>query len=86
MKYLIISFKSRNSVMRFANIMRKNNLFASIINTPKSIYSSCGLSIRTEFRNLHSITSLLQNLDCQDLIGVYAITRKGLYEKIEKFY
>ena len=37
MKYLIISFNSRNSVMTFAKLARKNGLYTSIINTPRSV-------------------------------------------------
>lgn len=86
MKYLIISFNSRNSVMTFAKLARKNGLYTSIINTPRSVSVSCGLSVRTEFQNLQSIISLLKKSNLSDLIGVYSITRKGQYEEIEKFY
>ncbi len=86
MKYLIISFNSRNSVMTFAKLARKNGLYTSIINTPRSVSVSCGLSVRTEFQNLQSIISLLKKSNLSGLIGVYSITRKGQYEEIEKFY
>ncbi len=86
MKYLIISFNSRNSVMTFAKLARKNGLYTSIINTPRSVSVSCGLSVRTEFQNLQSIISLLKKSNLSDLIGIYSITRKGQYEEIEKFY
>ena len=86
MKYLIISFNSRNSVMTFAKLARKNGLYTSIINTPRSVSVSCGLSVRTEFQNLQSIISLLKKSNMSGLIGVYSITRKGQYEEIEKFY
>ena len=86
MKYLIISFNSRNSVMTFAKLARKNGLYTSIINTPRSVSVSCGLSVRTEFQNLQSIISLLKKSNLSGLIGVYSITRKGQYEEMEKFY
>ena len=86
MKYLIISFNSRNSVITFAKLARKNGLYTSIINTPRSVSVSCGLSVRTEFQNLQSIISLLKKSNLSGLIGVYSITRKGQYEEIEKFY
>ncbi len=86
MKYLIISFKSRNNVMTFAKLMRKNGLYVSIINTPRSVSISCGLSIRSEFNNLQAVLSLLRKSNLSGLIGVYAITRKGSHEEIEKFF
>lgn len=86
MKYLIISFKSRNNVMTFAKIMQKNGLYTSVINTPRSVSISCGLSIRTEFHNLQSVITLLRKSNLSGLIGVYSITRKGTHEEVEKFY
>ncbi len=86
MKYLIISFNSRNSVMTFAKLARKNGLYTNIINTPRSVSVSCGLSIRTEFRNLQFIISLLQKSNLPGLIGVFSVIRKGQYEEVEKFY
>ena len=40
MKHLIISFKSRNELYSFARFIKSNNVFFSIINTPKSVGSS----------------------------------------------
>ncbi len=86
MKYLIISFKSRNSVMTFAKILKKNGIYTNIINTPRIISTSCGLSIKTEFHNLQIVLSLLRKINLSGLIGIYSITRKGTHEEVEKFY
>ena len=72
MKQLIISFKSRNELYSFARMLKSNNLFISIINTPKSIGSSCTLAIKTEYKNLNLISSLLNRFNPQSFLGVYS--------------
>jgi len=72
MKQLIISFKSRNELYSFARFLRTNNIFISIINTPKSIGSSCMLSIKTDFKNLNLITQILNKIRPKSFLGVYS--------------
>ena len=57
MKYLIITFKSRNHAFSFFNLLKSRNLDCSIINTPKVIGSTCSLSIKTNINNLSYIRS-----------------------------
>ena len=85
MKYLIIAFKSRINLQNFVKSMRLVGISATIINTPRSISVSCGLSARTEYRYLNSVITLLQS-NAETLIGVYAVTRNGVYEQVEKVY
>ena len=85
MKYLIIAFKSRINLQNFVKTLRLVGISATIINTPRSISVSCGLSARTEYRYLNSVITLLQS-NAETLIGVYAVTRNGVYEQVEKVY
>lgn len=59
MKYLIISFKSRNDTISFFNILKSHNIFCSIINTPKIIGTSCSLSIKTNIDSLSKVRKLI---------------------------
>ncbi len=86
MKYLIIAFKSRFNLQNFVRNMQRVGITASIINTPHSISISCGLSARTEYRYLNSVLNLIKQTDVETLIGVYAVTRNGVYEQVEKIY
>ncbi len=86
MKYLIIAFKSRNNLQNFVKTLRLVGITATIINTPRSISVSCGLSARTDYRYLNSIISLLKQTNTETLLGVFAVTRNGVYEQVEKVY
>ena len=59
MKYLIITFKSRNDAMLLFNILKSKNVICSVINTPKIIGSTCSLSIKTNINTLNIIRSLI---------------------------
>lgn len=86
MKYLIIAFKSRYNLQNFVKTLRLTGITATIVNTPHSISISCGLSARIDYRYLSSVINLLNNTNTESLIGIYAITRSGTYEQVEKVY
>ncbi len=85
MKYLIIAFKSRDRLQNFVKTLRLVGISASIINTPHSISVSCGLSARVDYRYLNMVISLLQSHG-ETPIGIYVITRNGVFEQVEKVY
>ena len=71
-KHLIIAFKSRNELYSFARILRSNNVFLHIINSPKSVASSCTLSIKADFRFLNTINQLLLQHQPSSFMGLYS--------------
>ena len=73
MKHLVIAFKSRNELYAFARILKSNNVFFNIINSPKSIASICTLSIKTDFRFSNSINQLLLRYQPKSFFGLYLI-------------
>lgn len=81
MKYLIISFKARNDVYGFERLLREHNIFSNIINTPKSIGSSCMLSLKTDFRNLNSIVQILNRIKLKSFLGVFSVEKTTLGEQ-----
>lgn len=84
MKYLIIAFKSRNELQSFARTLRLYGITVSIVNTPRSVSVSCGLSARAEYRYLNAIKSAMSQTSFGSLLGIYLITRNGVYEQAEK--
>ena len=85
MTHLIISFKSRNDLYGFAKILKSNGIYTSIISTPKIIGSTCTLSIRTDFKNLNLISSILQQLRPRSLLGLYSAQTTQNGEHVVKF-
>ena len=83
-KFLIISFKSRNDIYAFENILKQNYIFCSIINTPKGIGSSCTLSIKTNYNALSKITLLLKKANLKSFLGLYSLTQNEFGNQIYK--
>ena len=77
MKFLLISFASRNDVYSFSNILKRNNISIRIINTPKAVGSSCTLSIKTNFENFQHIAQLLNIYKPKSFQGVYSINNSN---------
>ena len=50
MQYLVIAFSSRSLAMQAQNIFARRGIPATLINTPREVDGSCGLSLRTDSR------------------------------------
>lgn len=84
MKYLIISYKSRNSLYAFAKILRQMGIASSIINTPRNIALSCGLSLKVDFAYFSQVVSLISNAQLQGFWGVFLLTKTPTHDQIER--
>lgn len=84
MKYLIVAFKNRNSLYPFVNMLKRYNIFASIVNTPKSISSSCSLSAKIDYRYYSNLMQFLSSINRSSLIGVFVVANSGNYNQIER--
>lgn len=82
MKYLIISFKSRNSTYEFNKLLKLRGVFSSVINTPKSISSSCSLGVKTDYKNYNIIFNLIKTLKPTTLIGMFIVEESGFSQNI----
>lgn len=86
MNYLIISFKNRNGLMAFNKMLTSNGIFTSVINTPRTIAVSCGLSLKTDYKNLKYVINLLQIATPVGFTGLYLYNRTNGYEQIRQVY
>ena len=86
MKYIIIAFKSRNNVMSFLKLLRINGIVANVINTPRTTSISCGLSIKTDYRNLNNVSRILSQTTIDGFLGVYLVTRNGMHEQTQRLF
>ena len=86
MKNLIISFKTRNSLYAFSKTLRTNGISVSIINTPRNIAISCGLSIKTDIRHFSIISTLIKQSNLADFIGMFSETKNGNSTQYERLY
>lgn len=73
MNYIIIAFRSRNDLMAFSKVLRQNRIPHSIVNTPRNVSVSCGMSIKLEYKYYNLILSLLRTSNTQGFMGIYAL-------------
>lgn len=83
---LLIVFQSRNSLYSFAKFLKSNGMNINIINTPNSISTSCTLSIKTDFKNLNRILSMINGKKVSGMIDIYSISKNLGYERVERLY
>ena len=86
MKYIIIAFKSKNSLYSLQNYLKKINVKSEIINTPRSLSSSCGLSLKIVLHYYRTILNVLKTTQNLNIIGCYLIEYLGFQEKIERIF
>lgn len=86
MKYIILAFKSRNDVFNFIKVLKRNNITSSIINTPRSISTSCGLSIKIFYHYYPIAIRLIKQNYTTGLIGAYLIETNGIKEQLTKIF
>ena len=86
MKHIIISFKSRNSLFSFVKVARGHGLNLKIVNTPRIVSVSCGLSAKTDFNNYHTIINILSMNRFADLLGVFLFQTIGTSEQVQRLY
>ncbi len=72
--------------MKFSKILSTRRIPNNIINTPKSIGSTCALSIKTDIQYYNQILSLLNLLKIEDFLGLYMIERIGITEQTRRLY
>ena len=86
MKHLIVSFKYRNSIYAFAKILRTNGIAVNIINTPRSIAISCGLSLKTEMKYFSVISTLIRQTKLDGFVGIFSEKKLNSLTHFERLF
>lgn len=84
MKNIIISFKNRNTVMAFSKIFKSNGIIVHVIDTPRGISTSCGLSLKLNYLYYNKVLSIIQQLRPNDLNGIFMSISEGISERFER--
>ncbi len=71
----IASFRSRQQVMKFENVLRREGARVSIITTPRDVAVGCGLSIRFELDEFDRVSDAYNRYRPTNLIGFYQVER-----------
>ena len=79
---ILATFRSKNQAMLFANILGKRGVLCRVINTPRFLTVSCGLSVQFDVKYLSLIKEILKTTSFDTLGGLYLINRNGTFDKI----
>ena len=73
MKFMIAVFKSRKEAIEFGTMMGRYGARVSAVNTPQSISSACGLSVKFKRSDLYKAQRALAGGDYFTFKGFYEV-------------
>lgn len=75
--YAIAAFRSRQQVLRFEEALRRADIPASIVTTPRAVALGCGLSVKFDLENIQRVKAVLKGQNTGNLIGLYRVRYAG---------
>lgn len=70
---IIVSFKSRNQAMLFSSLLTQSRVSNKVINTPRNISTSCGLSVKLSKTYEQTARRILEINNFDSLIGIFVV-------------
>ena len=71
MNYIVIVFSSRKDATAFYDALLTNGYNANIINTPRALAMSCGISVKTTPNAIYAVRALLASRDFSSFAGIF---------------
>ena len=71
MGYIIAVFRSRTETLNFASYLRSYNVKCIVINTPRSINASCGISVKFPSAELPIAKNIMARRSFSTFAGFY---------------
>ena len=84
MDYYVIAFRARSHTINFAWILNSYHVRCEIINTPRKVNVSCGISIRFRPKDLATVEQILARRHFDTFGGIYSISGYGFDQKVIK--
>ncbi|NCA66884.1 MAG: DUF3343 domain-containing protein [Clostridia bacterium] len=82
MKYILVVFSSRKDAIGFYETLRRANIYSAVVNTPREVTSSCGVSVKIDPKVLNYVKNAA--LCCNSFIAFYMVEEFGIKRKILK--
>ena len=82
--FVLAVFNNRTQALQFSNQLRGMGISVKVINTPREITTSCGLSIMFDFRSLNKARIVINSRRLTAFKGFYLKKENGrmfYYEK-----
>lgn len=75
MEYLVIAFRSRSDTIKFTEFLKKNNIPAEIVNTPKEAGVGCGLSTKVSRHYENIVKKAIKIANQKSFAGVFLVRK-----------
>lgn len=73
MQYTLAVFRARNETLSFATLLRSYKIKAQIVNTPRKINVSCGISVKFSFLDQPTAQMLLSRRKFETFVGFFNV-------------
>ena len=80
---IIVTFKSKNQAMLYSTMLFQKNVKNRVINTPRFLSLSCGLSVEFDAEKIFYAKEILKGYSFDSLGGVYTINKNGTFDNIQ---
>lgn len=84
MNYTLAVFKSRYSTLSFANLLKRHNIPVAIINTPRILTQTCGISVKFLSDYFSKVQTLLMGVSLKNFDGFYCYCQRNGEAKLIK--
>ena len=71
--YGIAAFRSRQQVLRFEDILRREGVNVRVVTTPRAVALGCGLSVRFQMQDLEKVRRAVAAQRPTNLVGIYQV-------------
>ncbi|MBR6751485.1 MAG: DUF3343 domain-containing protein [Clostridia bacterium] len=67
----LIAFSSRSEAVRLLNALKSQRIVATLINTPRYLHLSCGLSVVFPSSHKSEVLNTVSDLNLKTSLGIY---------------
>lgn len=82
MDYYIIVFRARSHTINFANLLSSYKVNCQIVNTPRKVNVSCGISVKFSPKDLMTVENVLARRKFDTFGGIYHIMGMGGAQRV----
>lgn len=82
MDYMIIVFRARSHTINFANLLRSYKVPCQVINTPRRVNVSCGISVKFSSQDLSIVEQIISRRNFDTFGGIYQIIGLGETQRV----
>ena len=84
MQYALFVFSSRDGAMAFYDKCLARRIAASIVNTPRELGASCGISVKTSTKDIAIVARVVTKMPTY--VGTYLVTSTLTRNTIVRLY